>query len=113
MSKPGFAATPQPPYYAVIFTGQRTEGDNGYGKMAELMIKVAQEQPGCLGIEAARNENGLGVTVAYFTDEAAIAAWRNHIQHRAAQKLGKERWYAHYEVRVARVERSYSGPAGR
>lgn len=113
MTIPGFADTPVAHYYAVIFSGQRTEGDNGYGKMAELMVRTAKQQPGCLGVEAARNPDGFGITVAYFTDEAAIAAWRDHVQHRGAQKLGKERWYAHYEVRVARVERSYSGPAGR
>ena len=28
------ANTPGPPYYAVIFTSHRTEGDNGYGEMA-------------------------------------------------------------------------------
>ena len=29
------------------------------------------------------------------------------------EKLGKERWYSHYELRVARVERAYDGPEGR
>jgi hypothetical protein len=28
--------------------------------------------------------------------------------HRAVQLLGRERWYAAYTVRVARVERSYT-----
>lgn len=31
----GIVKTPPPPYYAVIFASQRTEGDRGYGKMAE------------------------------------------------------------------------------
>jgi len=38
----------KPPYYAVIFTSHRTEGDNGYGKMAERMVKLASHQPGFL-----------------------------------------------------------------
>ncbi len=29
------AKTPEPPYYAVIFSSHRTEGDNGYSEMAE------------------------------------------------------------------------------
>lgn len=109
----GFAATPQPPYYAVIFTSQRTQGDKGYDQMAKAMAELALTQPGCLGAEFARSANGFGITVAYFTDEEAIRAWKENAQHLAAQRLGKERWYSHYEVRVARVERSYSGPAGR
>jgi hypothetical protein len=37
----GFAPTPEPPYYAVIFTSQRTEGDNGYEAMAQAMFDLA------------------------------------------------------------------------
>jgi heme-degrading monooxygenase HmoA len=109
----GFAKTPEPPYYAVIFTAQRTEGDGGYEAMASAMLELALKQPGCLGVETARGPSGLGITVAYFTDEAAIRAWKQHAQHLGAQRLGKERWYSHYEIRVAKVERSYSGPQGR
>ncbi|MEZ5418888.1 MAG: antibiotic biosynthesis monooxygenase [Vicinamibacterales bacterium] len=109
----GFASTPEPPYYAVIFTSQRREGDDGYGAMAEAMWNLALQQPGCLGAESARGASGLGITVAYFTDEAAIAAWKANVAHLRAQQLGKERWYAHYELRVAKVERAYGGPEGR
>jgi len=109
----GFAKTPQPPYYAVIFTSQRRPGDDGYAAMAEKMSALALEQPGCLGAESARGESGLGITVAYFADEASIHAWKQHAQHLDAQRRGKESWYSHYQVRVARVERDYSGPDGR
>jgi|SRR6266853_4358496 len=109
----GFATTPEPPYYAVIFTSQRTAGDDGYDNMAGAMYELALQQPGCLGIETAREPGGLGITVAYFTDEAAIRAWKQNTQHLGAQRLGKERWYSHYELRVAKVGRSYSGPEGR
>jgi heme-degrading monooxygenase HmoA len=109
----GFADTPEPPYYAVIFTSRRTDGDNGYEAMAKAMFELAMKQPGCLGAEHAREPGGVGITVAYFTDEAAISAWKQNAQHLDAQRLGKKRWYSHYEIRVAKVERSYSGPAGR
>jgi heme-degrading monooxygenase HmoA len=109
----GFAATPQPPYYAVIFTSQRRPGDQGYEAMAKAMWELAHQQPGCLGAETARGPDGLGITVAYFTDEASIRAWKQNGQHLSAQRFGKERWYAHYELRVAKVERAYSGPEGR
>jgi len=110
----GFADTPPPPYYAVIFTSQRNgEDDAGYAAMAAAMVKLAAGQPGALGIESTRGANGLGITVAYFTDEASIRAWKANVEHLAAQKLGKQRWYAHYHLRVAKVEREYSGPDGR
>jgi len=109
----GFANTPTPPYYAVIFTSTQTDDHRGYEAMAAAMVEQAHAQPGCLGSESARTPDGIGITVSYFTDEDAIRAWKAHANHLGAQKLGKERWYAHYELRVARVERAYSGPEGR
>ncbi|MDF1793045.1 MAG: antibiotic biosynthesis monooxygenase [Thalassobaculaceae bacterium] len=109
----GFADTPEPPYYAVIFTSTQTDDLKGYGAMAEAMMALAHEQPGCLGAETARTPDGIGITVSYFRDEEAVHAWKANARHLGAQKLGRERWYAHYELRVAKVERAYSGPEGR
>jgi heme-degrading monooxygenase HmoA len=109
----GFATTPEPPYYAVIFTSKRTEGDHGYEAMAQAMFELALKQPGCLGAETARGADGIGITVAYFKDDDAIRNWKQNAQHLVAQRFGKERWYSHYELRVAKVERAYAGPEGR
>ena len=72
------AATPSPPYYAVIFTNLRTDIDEGYGEMAEEMVRLAELQPGYLGHESARGADGFGITNSYWTDEAAIRAWKAH-----------------------------------
>ncbi len=106
-----FASLPEPPYYAVIFSSQRTAGDNGYGAMATRMAELAQEQPGFLGMESTRSPDGFGITVAYFESEAAIAGWKANAEHRVAQRMGHDSWYEHFELRVARVERAYGGPA--
>lgn len=108
-----FAPLPEPPYYAVIFTAQRSEGDFGYAAMADKMDQLASQQPGYIGIESTRNEAGLGITVSYWSDEAALLNWRAVSEHALAQKLGRERWYDYYTLRVAKVERHYDGPAGR
>ena len=72
------APTPQPPYYAVIFTSERTDGDNGYADMALRMLELAAGQPGYLGIESARS--GLGITVSYWDSRDAIAAWKRNTE---------------------------------
>ena len=108
-----FAPLPDPPYYAVIFTAQRTEGDFGYAAMADKMDQLASQQPGYIGIESTRNAAGLGITVSYWSDEAALLNWKAVSEHALAQKLGRERWYDYYTLRVAKVERHYDGPAGR
>jgi heme-degrading monooxygenase HmoA len=99
------ATPPEPPYFAVIFSSQRTEGDQGYGAMAERMVELAKEQPGFLGVESARGADGFGITVSYWRDEAAISAWKAHAEHAVAQRLGRERWYGEIHLRVCRVER--------
>ena len=99
------AKTPEPPYFAVIFTSLRTEGDRGYGHMAERMVELASQQPGFLGVESARNAEGLGITVSYWASEEAIAAWKAHTEHRVAQETGQRVWYSDYQLRVAKVER--------
>jgi len=105
------ATTPDPPYYAVIFSSLRTEGDEGYGRMAERMVELAAQQPGFLGVESARDASGLGITVSYWKDEEAIKAWKAHLEHAVAQRLGKEKWYAAYSLRVAKVERASTNTA--
>ncbi len=101
------AATPEPPYLAVIFSNQRTNEDQGYGAMAERMVELAREQPGFLGVESARDSEGFGITVSYWKDEAAVAAWKAQADHAVAQRLGWDRWYADFQLRVCRVERQY------
>lgn len=102
-----FATLPAPPYYVVCFSSTRTDGDNGYGTMADAMEQLARQQPGFLGLESTRDANGFGITNAYWTDETSIRNWKNLVDHLAAQRQGRAQWYSHYEVRVAKVERAY------
>jgi heme-degrading monooxygenase HmoA len=106
-----FATTPEPPYYAVIFSSQRNDSDAaGYDAAAQRMVELAAQQPGFLGVESARDGNGFGITVSYWESEAAIAAWKHDAEHTATRKRGRLEWYEHFELHVAKVERAYSGP---
>jgi len=101
-----FAQTPEPPYYAVIFTSLKAKEDQGYSAMSNHMVALVQQQEGFLGFESARET--LGITVSYWRDEASILAWKAQIEHQQAQKAGKERWYTDYKIRIAKVERDYA-----
>ena len=98
------AKTPAPPYFAVIFTSTRTDGDNGYGDAANHMLELAAKQPGFLGFETARQE--IGISVSYWASLEAIKAWKENAQHRETQKKAQA-WYSSFRVRVCRVEREY------
>ncbi|QEM05633.1 antibiotic biosynthesis monooxygenase [Mucilaginibacter rubeus] len=100
------AQTPQPPYYAVIFTSVRTGVEEGYGDMANEMVELARQQEGFLGVESARNN--VGITVSYWQSVEAIKNWKANARHLFAQQQGRDKWYLNYKVRICRVEHDYA-----
>lgn len=105
--------TPAPPYWTVIFSSV-LRNDSGYGAMAERMVELARKQPGFLGVESARDPDGLGITVSYWQTREDIAAWKEVAEHRLAQDLGHRKWYRWYRLRTCRVEeeRCFGDPGG-
>ena len=96
-------------YFAVIFTTQRSlSGDDIYDMTADRMVLLAQIQPGFLGVESVRGDDGIGITVSYWVDRKAIANWRQHVEHLAAQALGRQEFYDWYRIRVAEVVSEHS-----
>ena len=105
------AKTPKPPYYSVIFTSQRRQGDDAsYYETAERMVELAAQQSGFLGVESARGEDGFGITVSYWQSLEDIAAWKANGEHLDAQNKGRKQWYENFTLHIARVEKAYCGP---
>ena len=75
--------------------------------MTARMLELAQQQDGFIAFESAKQE--IGITVSYWRDLESIKQWRNRVEHREAQRLGRELWYDSFELHIARVEsyRSY------
>ena len=109
-------------YYAVIFSALRAKDakneessikfvdDEEYSKVAERMDKLASGQPGFLGMESTRDQAGFGITISYWKDLDAIRNWRENLEHQAAQKSGKARWYSDYQIRICIVNSEYAKP---
>ncbi|MGO4107918.1 antibiotic biosynthesis monooxygenase family protein [Paenibacillus sp. YAF4_2] len=95
-------------YYAVIFTSQRRDGDEGYSEMADRMDELARKQPGFIDAESVRDAAGVGITVSYWESLEAIRSWKQNEEHLVAQENGKQAWYESYKVRICKVEREYS-----
>lgn len=106
----GLAPILEPPYWAVIFTSERSDVDEGYDDTARRMVELAADQPGFLGVESVR-DGEVGITVSYWASQEAIARWRRHPEHREARRRGRDEWYRRYRVRVAKVERSHGADA--
>ncbi|MFB6468696.1 antibiotic biosynthesis monooxygenase family protein [Cytobacillus sp. Hz8] len=104
MKYEGNCKTPEAPYYAVIFSSQRTASDRGYGKMTDKMLELASQQKGFLGVESAQDEE-LGITVSYWDSLESIKAWKENSSHRVAQEKGNSEWFKNFSLRVCKVER--------
>tara|TARA_B100000508_G_C11402864_1_gene249252 strand:- start:446 stop:748 length:303 start_codon:yes stop_codon:yes gene_type:complete len=96
----------KPPYYAVIFISTQVENTQGYSEMAQKMEDLASQQPGYLGMDHARSD--IGITISYWQTKEDITHWKENLAHQQAQRLGKERWYENYTVRICKVEKEYS-----
>lgn len=95
------------PYYAVIFTSERTDNDERYAQTAQYMVELAADQAGYLGFESV-SEGGTGISISYWQDLDSIKAWKQVADHSVAQQAGREKWYKSYTTRIAKVEREYS-----
>ena len=74
-----------------------------YEITADRMVTLAQQQPGFLGVESVRGDDGIGLTVSYWTDRDAIAQCHGHAEHMAAQAMGRQEFYDWYRMRIAKV----------
>lgn len=99
------ASTPDPPYYAVIFTNLLNNDSDRYSEMAELMESLVINQDGYLGHESVRD--GMGITVSYWDSLESIKKWKMNSEHLLAQKMGREKWYKQFKTRICKVERDY------
>ena len=77
-----------------------------YERTGTRMVELVSEMPGFLGMDYAEIERG-ELLVARFESHEALAAWRNHPEHLAAQQRGRERFFEHYRIEVCEPVRAY------
>lgn len=95
---------------AVIFEVRPAEGREGeYLDLAAALRPRLQEMDGFISVERFRSltEPGKLLSLSFWRDEAAVAAWRNTAQHRATQAKGRNGVFDDYRLRIAGVIRDY------
>ena len=95
--------------YAVIFRSIRTpHSEELYAEHSARMELLVKKIPGYISHHGQRDPiSREGTTISYFESLESIKQWREHLEHRETQKLGKELFYEKYEVQVVKVERKY------
>jgi len=89
----------------VLFRSRLVDAPDGYAEMAQEMLDTAKTMPGFIDVKAYKSDDGERLTVVWWQDEETLRAWRTHARHLVAQKTGRERWYAYYDLEVAEVIR--------
>jgi len=95
--------------YAVIFCAETKSLDAEYAATAARLEQLAREEFGCVEFTSS-TEGVREIAISYWPSLEHIEAWRKHPEHRAAQAVGKERWYAWYRVQIVEVLRTYAAP---
>lgn len=92
--------------FVVIFRATIRALDDEYARTAARMRDLALRDFGCLAFHAV-TEGDHEVALSYWPDEESIRAWKNHPEHLAAQRAGRERWYESYSIEIAEIGRMY------
>ena len=74
-----------------------------YVKLVERMRDLAVTMPGYISHKGFWADDGERVTIVEFESEEAQRAWRMHPEHIAAQRQGRQRFYAEYDIKVCSV----------
>ncbi len=95
---------------AVIFEVRPTEGhQDAYLALAARLREDLMQMDGFISVERFQSltDPGKLLSLSFWRDEQAVAAWRNHERHRATQAAGRGGVFAEYRLRVAAVLRDY------
>jgi heme-degrading monooxygenase HmoA len=76
-----------------------------YVALVDRMAAIAATMPGYISHKGFFADDGERVTIVEFEHEEGLRAWRMNPEHRAAQKLAREKYYTEYHVQVCTLER--------
>jgi heme-degrading monooxygenase HmoA len=95
------------PHVVCIFRSTRTDHSTAdYEEWSKQMDRLVVTMPGYIGHASFFDApSRKGVTISYFQSMQRLDAWREVSEHRAAQTLGRSRFYEDYEIEVAEIVR--------
>lgn len=80
-------------------------------ELGKRMYQLACEMPGFISYKDFAAQDGEYVSIVEFESMETLAAWRNHPEHKEAQRQGRERYFSEYHIQVCTTVRDYRFPA--
>lgn len=93
---------------AVIRTQLRADADlAAHDQLNARMFELVQRIPGFLSARSYRSDDGDEISLIRFASADALRTWRDHPEHREAQRRGRDELFAAYDVEICEVIRAY------
>ena len=91
----------------VILFRTRLRADAGpdYAPLADRMLELARTMSGFVSFAHYVAPDGERISVVEFDSEVAARVWRDHPEHRDAQRRGRSEFYAWYRLQVCEQTR--------
>jgi heme-degrading monooxygenase HmoA len=97
----------EPGQIVTVFRSRlRPDAGQDYVDRATEMARLAATMPGLVDVTAFTADDGERLTLVTFADEPSQRAWREHAEHRLAQRAGRDRFYAEYSIQVCETVRT-------
>ena len=90
---------------AVFRSRLRAENTDGFQRLADRMLQIAQSMPGFVSYKVYVADDGERCSIIEFESPELLRAWREHPEHREAQRLGRECFYEEYTLQVSEPAR--------
>ncbi|MGB0865824.1 MAG: antibiotic biosynthesis monooxygenase family protein [Granulosicoccaceae bacterium] len=100
---------------AVIFEAwPKAEHKEHYLELAAEIRPLLESIEGFVSVERFESltTEGKLLSLSFFDNEKAVMAWRETLEHKKAQSIGRNQYFANYHLRVCSVMRDY-GPEQR
>jgi heme-degrading monooxygenase HmoA len=79
--------------------------------LGHRMYELASSMPGFISYKDFAAADGEAVSIVEFESLETLAAWRDHPEHKEAQRLGREKYFSDYHIQICSPLRSYRFPA--
>jgi len=108
MTQDAEIAAPAAAVVTVFRSRLRPEHAAEFFALAAQLGEEASGMPGFVSRKVFVAEDGERVTIVEFESKDTHSAWAAHPAHRAAQRLGREKFYSEYSISVCEVMRTHA-----
>ncbi len=85
----------------VVFRSRIRPGtEQELARLGARMYELASSMPGYISYKDFVAEDGENVSIIEFESIESVTAWREHPEHKIAQRRGREEFFSEYHIQV-------------